>query len=327
MYLIDEYSESNVVVRANRPVVSTRPGIRLELSFSWRASMMCLILGFLFSASYTYAESRGHYSISYQYIRIDGFEGAAGQRIDIGTTDTHTLLLDLDYALTPRWTASIGLPIVRKRYNGSGPHRLDNLDPPQDSEQIDDGSFRTDVQDLHLGLRYKWYEGRPWSVEPFVGYSFPTHDYAFYGHAAAGQSLWHLEMGATITYVPHFYDFYVRVSPSYVFVEKTLGQSVNHIRLNAAVGYQFSKSVGARIFVMVKEGEGLDNRDFPEGRTTQKWYNHDKMVRHNYMNAGVGVDWNYSQDKAVSLTVMRMIHADIVHIMDYAVSLSFSKSF
>jgi len=292
----------------------------------WLTLPVCTWLGLVFSASNAFAESRGHYSIGYQYISVDGFEATFG-KLDIGTTDTHTLTFDVEYELTRRLTVSAGLPLVRKRFRGPIPHRVDVLEPAQDAKFIDDGKYRTNFQDLHLGLRYKWIEGRPWSVEPFVGYSFPTNDYSFFGHAAVGQNLWHVELGATITYVPHFYDYYVSVTPSWVFVEKTLGHSVHHYRVNATLGYRFTDRFSGRIFSLVKNGKGLDNTDFPQPQIDEEWFYHDKTIAHNYINAGVGIDWNYYKDQSLSFSAMRMVYADIVHIMDYSFSLTLSKSF
>lgn len=326
MLLVNELAELSPVASTAKPKPMRKSNLRRIFLSGVQAALTYIAVGMSLLAGSVSAESRGHYSITYQYISVDGFEATFG-KVDIGTTDTHTLLLDLDYALNTRWTASIGLPIVRKRYEGGAPHIVDNLDPAQDSEFIDDGKYRTDFQDLHLGLRYKLLEGRPWSVEPFVGFSFPTNDYPFYGHAAVGQGLWHLEMGATITYVPHFYDYYVSVAPSYVVVEEIRNQSINHFRLNATLGYRFTDRVGARVFVMAKEGSGLDNTDFPQPQTNEAWYFHDQTIRHNYVNAGLGVDWNYSEGQSVSLSAMRMIHADVIHIVDFAYSLTFSKSF
>ncbi len=273
-----------------------------------------------------WAHAEGHVSLTYQYIHIDGFESTIGE-LDIGTTDTHAWHLEADYKVAERWTVSAGLPFIRKRYRGGGPHRPDLIDPPQDSNFVDDGSYHSDFQDLHLGLKYLALVD-PIVVEPFVGYSFPASDYPFFGHAAVGQNIWHFEIGAHFTYVPKLADYFVQVSPSYVFAEETLGQSIDHWRLNVALGYRLTRGVSARVFMLLKDGDGLDfPDDFPPPRDTRRWFLHDRLVKHNYINVGVGVDWQYSETRSVSVSAMRMAHADQVHVMDRAFSISFNQAF
>ena len=272
------------------------------------------------------ASANGQVSLTYQIIHIDGFESTIG-KLDIGTTDTHSLILDVDYHLTERLSVSAAIPYIRKRYRGGGPHRPDLLANPQDSEFVDDGAWHTDFQDWHVGARLLL-RSDPLSVEPFVGYSSPISDYPFFGHAAVGQDIWHFEVGVHLGYTPPLSDFFFQASPSYVFAEKTLGQNINHWRLNLAVGYRFTDRFSGRVFVFGKEGNGAEfPDDFPPPRDTFVWYQHDRMVKHNYVNAGLGIDWQFSDSRALSSAVMRMVHADQVHVMEYAASVTLSQAF
>ncbi|MEQ9451273.1 MAG: transporter [Pseudomonadales bacterium] len=268
----------------------------------------------------------GSVSLTYQRIHIDGFESTLGE-MDIGTTDTDSLILEVDYHLTNRVSISAAVPYIRKRYRGGGAHRPDLISPPQNSQFIDDGEWHSDFQDWHLGVRYLL-TNDPIRIEPFVGYSSPVSDYPFFGHAAVGQDIWHFDVGAHLSYTPPLSDAYFQVSPSYVFAEETLGQSIDHWRLTLAAGYRFTDRFSARLFVMGKEGDGLEfPDDFPPPRNTYHWYQHDRLVKHNYVNAGIGMDWRASPQYSLSTAVMRMIHADQIHIMKYAVSLTVTRAF
>ena len=107
-----------------------------------------------------------------------------------------------------------------------------------------------------------------------------------------------------------------------------IGQSISHWRLSLTGGYQFRNGLSARVFLMGKEGDGLEfPDDFPPPRDTDLWYKHDRLVKHSYVNAGVGLDVKLSPVYGLSISVMRMIHADQVHIMKYAASVTVSRNF
>jgi len=272
------------------------------------------------------AAGDGHVSLSYQYISVDGFEGTSG-KFDIGTVDTHSINVEVDYALSDRWSVSAGIPWVARRYRGGFPHQPANLQPPRDDEFIDDGDYNTGFQDFHLGSSYRLTDGR-FQVEPFMRYGVPSHDYPFFGHAALGQNLWHLELGTHLEYFPGLSDFFYRASPSYVFVEETLGQSIDHWRLNLEAGYFLRANLAARAFVLAKQGDGLEfPDDFPLPRSGELWYQHDRLVQHNFVNVGAGLDWGISRDRQASFSIMTMVHADQVHIVEYAVTLAISQAF
>ena len=269
---------------------------------------------------------RGHWSISYQQIRVDGFESSIGE-LDIGTTDTQTLNFEVSYRVGDRTTLHVGVPLVRKRYQGGGPHRPETIVPAKDDQFIDDGSYHTEFQDFLLGVSFLAYDG-PIRIEPFLNYGLPSHDYPHFGHAAVGQNLWKLELGTRLTYRPALSDFYFRLDPSYVFVEKTLGVSINHWRAHGEIGYNFGNGMVGRVFVQTKQGDGLDfPDDFPPPRNTERWFQHDRMVKHNYTNAGVGVDWHFGGRTSVSASFFKMVQEEQVHILDYAFSVGISRSF
>lgn len=285
----------------------------------------------VFHASPGYAEENrkghGHVSVSYQYISVDGFESSVGE-LDIGTTDTHSLFFELDYNLTDRLSVAAGIPLVRKRYQGSFPHSVAGLDPPNDTAPfIDDGRYRTEWQDLHFGARYLARSG-PLQIEPYVGVEIPSNDYPFYANAAVGQNLDKLELGAGFTYVPPISDAFFRLVVGHVFVEETLGVNIDHWRVRGSAGYFFAPRLSGRVFFLLKRGNGLVfPDDFPPPRTDERWYQHDRMVRHNYVNVGVGLDYAFNEKYAVSLSVMTMTWAEQVHVMKYATNVSVTRSF
>ena len=287
--------------------------------------------GIIWPAQASENESRaghGHVSLSYQYITIDGFQSSIG-KLPIGTADTHSLNLEVEYYATDKLTLIAGIPFVRKRYQGPGPHDPLTLDPPRPQvENVDTGDWNTGFQDFHLGVRYLAYDSPTWGIQPYAFFGLPSNEYPFFGHAAVGQQLTKFDLGSSFTFVPPISDAYYRLSIGYVFVEETLDNSINHWLIGAEAGYHFSPRLTGRAFVLLKKGNGLIfPDDFPTPRTTEKWYQHDRMVKHNYMNLGVGVDWAVNEKYQLTSSVMTMTWADQVHVMKYAVNIGLSRAF
>jgi hypothetical protein len=272
-------------------------------------------------------QGHGHASVGYQYISVDGFESSIGT-LDVGTTDTHAFVFDLEYNVTDRLALNVGLPLVMKRYQGPLPHRVSGLDPPNDTAPfIDDGRYHTRWQDFHFGARYLAKSGSL-QIEPYVGLEIPSNEYPFYALAAVGQNVNKLEIGTSFTYVPPISDAFFRLVIGHVFVEETLGVNIDHWRVRGGAGYFFAPRLSGRAFFLLKEGNGLIfPDDFPPPRTDEHWYQHDRMVRHNYMNIGVGLDYAFNEKYAVSLSVMTMAWAEQILVMKYATNVSVIRSF
>jgi len=269
----------------------------------------------------------GYWSASYQYITVDGFEATTG-KIDIGTVETHSMFFDVDYHLTDRLTVSAGIPYARKRYQGAFPHDPLTLDPPRPYiENVDQGDWNTDFADFHFGMKYLAKNG-PLKIEPFIFYGVPSNDYPFFGHAAVGQQLWKIDVGSSFSYFPGLSNAYYRADIAYVFVEETLGTSIDHWKFFGEAGYQFSANWTGRLFFLLKDGKGLNfPDDFPTPRNTEHWYQHDRQVKHNYLNVGIGLDWNHESGYQLSGNFMVQPWQEQVHTMEYAFTIGISKGF
>ena len=273
----------------------------------------------------------GQFVLSYQFNTTDGFESDIGE-LPIGSIDTHVLNFALEYALTDRLTIIAGIPYVRKRYNnGPLPHDPLLLDPPRPYiENVDLGNWNSDFQDISIGAKYRVRDGA-FSVEPFVYLGVPSNEYPFYGNAAIGQQLTRLQVGTSLMWYPGLSNAYYRADIGYVFVEETLGVSVNYWNIRAEVGYQFGPRITGRLFGLLKKGSGLsvptDYPGFPDQLTDELWYQHDRMLKHNYLNIGIGLDWVLNEHYSVSSNYMTMSWADQVNILDYAFTLSLARAF
>jgi hypothetical protein len=51
------------------------------------------------------------------------------------------------------------------------------------------------------------------------------------------------------------------------------------------------------------------------------------MIKHNFTNAGVGLDWSMTENYSFTSSVLTMVRAEQVHKVDYAVTLGVAFSF
>jgi len=303
----------------------------IELSTTAAIGSLLLLISNVNAAEVEPRKGSGQFALTYQFNTTDGFESSIG-KLPIGSIDTHVMNFELEYALTDRLTVVAGVPYVRKRYNnGPLPHDPLLLDPPRPHiENVDQGDWNSGFQDFNFGLKYRVREGA-FSVEPFVHLGVPSHEYPFYGNAAIGQQLTRLQVGSSLMWYPGLSNAYYNADIGYVFVEKTLGVSVNYWNIRAEAGYQFSPRITGRLFGLLKKGSGLSVPDdypgFPDQLTDELWYQHDRMLKHNYFNIGIGLDWVLNDHYSVSANYMEMVWADQVNILKYAFTLSVARTF
>lgn len=269
----------------------------------------------------------------YQYIRTGAFNSSIGD-IDIGNTDAHVFMVSGSYAISDRWTVMASLPWIKKRHQGALPHDavadFQNYMPP-DLRVIDTGEYHGGLQDLYFGVQYLAKDG-PLSISPFIVYGTPVNDYPFYAHSALGRNIWHIPVGAALSYTPHFSDFYFSGDIAYVFTEKSLGVDISHWLINARVSYYVTPRFAPMVFVSVKHGtQGLG---FPDDFTpgifdfdSEDWYYHDRTIKHNWVNAGVGFHWTINADYQLSGTLFKMVNPEQVNVVERAWSLGVTRYF
>jgi len=245
----------------------------------------------------------------------------------IPTTPITTHLLDVavDYELNDRWSVSAGLPLISRKALAPSHDPLRIIPPHPESDFVDDGSFHAYLQDLRVAVRYRALAD-PLIVEPYVYVGLPVSDYPFFAVSAVGQNLRKTEIGSTFAYRPPFLRWFFSLEAGYVFSPETLGVNIDTTRVDAEAVYFVGPRVSAKIFVSSKNGTGIAPPRTPDF-TSQEWYYHDRMIRHNYVNAGVGVDWMLSDRNSLSIDWIEMVHAEDVFELRKALNVTVSRSF
>lgn len=316
---------------------SRRSEIAVDAVSARAAGALCLIALVsgaccLVSAPPAFAEAGdASVRVEYQFIRTGAFDSSIGD-IDIGHTESNVLLLSADYALSDRWIVTASVPWIKKRHRGALPHnpQVDFVDyVPPDSSRIDDGNYHSDWEDFYGGLRYVAKSG-PLTIQPFIAVGVPTNDYPVYAHAAVGRNIWHVPVGAAFGYQPYFSDFHYSGDIAYVFTEKTLGVDISHWLAHASIRYYVNNRFAPKVFATIKHvTAGLD---FPDDYDLNdldnaRWYNHDRMIKHNYINGGLGFDWVINDRYQASVSAFTMVRPEQVNKIEYAFTVGITRFF
>ena len=274
-----------------------------------------------------YTVGSGSVLLNYQYIGVNEFQNGASQGA-IGDVTTQSLYLELDYAFAERWRLKVGVPYIKKRGLPPSPHDpLAVIPPHPEISNIDDGTYHATFQDFFIDVTYLWID-KPVRVEPFVSVNIPSHDYQFFANSAVGQNLWKVEVGLELTHVLPFSDWYYRLGGGYAFVEQTLGVNVNHFRFHAEVGYFLKPNFTLNVFSLGKIGNGESAQTYPpSNRTTERWFQHDRTLKHNSVNAGIGADWFFHENYQLSANVFTTVWGDSVHWIDIAGGVGITRYF
>jgi hypothetical protein len=287
----------------------------------------------------------GSIRVEYQFIHSDRFT-TEGENFDYWSTDTHVVMFSGDYALSDRWTIYAALPYVQKRFQSEVPWGGDPHDPnapywidfvPTDTRFIDDGDYHGGLSDISLGVTYTALEG-PLTITPYIGYGAPVRDYPFYAKAAIGLQLWKIPVGANFNFVPYFSDWYFDGSVAYVFSEKPLDVNVDYWDVFLEAGYWFRPYLSVNVFTSLKYvREGLEipwdfvddpaTAVYPEDWANERWYNHDRAMRHRNLNAGLGVDYFPNPRYLLSASWYTGIWADHSNEPAYALTLAVTRFF
>ena len=90
--------------------------------------------------------------------------------------------------------------------------------------------------------------------------------------------------------------------------------------------YFLGPRVTLNAFLFSKNGNGCDTSITPD-MTSEAWYRHDQVTKHNYANIGFGVNWAVNERSVLNFTTLTMVHAEDVFELRDALSVSLSRSF
>jgi hypothetical protein len=227
------------------------------------------------------------------------------------------LLVEVDYAVTDRFSITAGIPYIGSKYLGPEPSFF--------GLPIDDcNCWNTGLQDLSLTARYNIFN-RAFALTPSVSYGFPTHDYPFFGEAVIGRYLKELRIavdaGMRLDAISP--RLFVAGRYSYAFVEEVL--DLPNDRSNAAIslGYLFTRRLSASLdFYWQRSHGGLKSTEFV---TDEQWLQFDRILKDNSFHVGGTVSYSFARvDAFVSYT--EFVSGTDTHV-GRAITIGFSTPF
>jgi hypothetical protein len=222
--------------------------------------------------------------LTYQNYDVAGHFDMQGRENTNAGTQSHALATEIDYGVIERFGLIVGLPFIASKYTGQPDYivggQLTHRGP------LDDGTYHAAFQDLRVEVRRLFWAG-PVALAPFVGASFPTHDYETQGEAVPGRHRRDLQFGANAgvdldRLVP---GSYVHARYAYASAERVQDHPFTRSNVDVEGGWTLGSHLVVRGLIAWQvrhQGPSVDE-------LTADWVNHDRFIAPSYLNLGTGV--------------------------------------
>lgn len=228
---------------------------------------------------------------------------------------TRSFLADVTFGLRDNLALTVTLPVVSSKFVSTGT-------PPHPTVQ-DNGEYHTTVTDLRFDLRWNVYNRRNLVITPYLGTVTPSHEYEYFAHAAPGRRVHEAQLGVMVgtTVDGLLPGMFVQGRYGIGIQEQFLDISHNRSLFSAETGYFATPDV--RVFGMVS-GQvthgGVDlypaaSREWP----ANKWRNHDRITRENFLTVGGGLGWSVNDVLDVFGSYSTAVMATNTHVLDRAI--------
>lgn len=179
----------------------------------------------------------GSVTVSWQWVDNTGHILTDGTAVPRGQSVTTSVLAEVDYGVTERFAATVGVPYIFARYTGALP-TISGL------ARDECRCWNSTVQDLSIAGRYRLGD-EFWAVTPAVRLVIPSHDYPYQGEAVAGPNLRQLMLGVTGSWrLVALPKASLQAAYTYTLVEKPLPDfNANRSNVSGSVGYSITRSL------------------------------------------------------------------------------------
>jgi hypothetical protein len=227
----------------------------------------------------------GSVNVLYQTIDNTSHILADGSRLDGYDSLSRGILLEIDYALTDRFSLSAGLPYIAAKYLGPL--------PSFSALPIDEcHCWNSGWQDFGITARYNLANGS-FALTPSVSFGVPSNEYSYFGEAVVGRNLKEIRVGLAAGQRLDAISPRLAVQGhySYAFVERVF--DVPNNRSNAAVesSFMIARKLSARaVFSWQRTHGGLLAAEFT---TPELFEQFDRLVRDNNFHIGAGASYSF----------------------------------
>ena len=274
-----------------------------------------------FAQAWLAPRGEGSFSLGYMNMWVNEHVFDDGVPFDGGRIDTQAVNLNLGYAVTDRFSLSVGLPFVASRYRGDQPHARNGV------VTLDNGSYHGTFQDFRFEARYMATTGSL-VVTPFVGVGLPSHGYEYFAHTAPGKDIKEFQGGVSIgrRLDPVLADAYFQARYAYAIPERVLGISHNRSNFDVELGYFVTPALTLRAlsFVQVSHGGFHELYDIV---TPEDFEHHDQLARTNFFELGFSAAYALTRSLDGYVSWLKTISARNTHMIAGALSVGISVNF
>jgi hypothetical protein len=226
----------------------------------------------------------GVVSVVFQDIENTSHLLTDGSRLDGFDSQSRGLLFNLDYAITDRFSVSVGLPYIAAKYTGPEPSFF--------GLPLDDcRCWNRGWQDFSATARYNIVNGA-FALTPSVSLGVPTHDYEFFGEAVLGRNL--REVRVAIDAGQRLDAISPRLSVgarySYAWVEKVLDLPNDRSNISVESGVLVTRKLAARLGLSWQRSHGGLRGN--EVTTEEQFLQFDRLLRDNSFHVTGGVSYS-----------------------------------
>jgi hypothetical protein len=249
----------------------------------------------LLAQAFTLPQGVGAVTLAWQYIDNTGHRLTDGFLLRAGPSVSTSALLETEYGVTDRLSATIGIPYVWARYTGP-------LPPPSNLPVDACRCWHSGWQDFAFMARYRLGTDSL-AFTPHVRYVLPSHDYRSEGEAVIGRNLRELQVGASAgARLPGVLSkASVQAIYTYSFPETVVGLSIDRSNLVFDIGYAPTRRLYARVGANWQNTHGglrfgsISGRPFfPPGEytTDELFAQRDRLGRVRYWQVGGGLSYD-----------------------------------
>lgn len=245
--------------------------------------------------AFTNPQGVGSVTAFWQYVDNTGHRLSDGYLRKAGQSVTSSAAIELEYGVTDRLSASLGVPYVFAKYTGKMP-------PPSGLPVDACGCWHSSLQDFSLSARYRLGDD-VWAVTPLLRYTRPSHDYSYQGEAVVGRNLQEAQLGVSLgtRFVGFLPMASVQATYVYSFVEKVLDIPLNRSNGFFELGYVVKRRLYVRATGTWQRTHGglrfgsVTGNPFPppgELNTRDRFLQRDRVLRSNYWQVGGGLSYS-----------------------------------
>lgn len=222
----------------------------------------------------------GAVSVVYQAVANTAHRLHDGSILEGYDSYSQSVLINVDYAVTDRFSFELGIPYVAAKYTGPEPSLY--LLPLDECHCWNHG-----WQDIAGTARYTIVNGLV-AVTPSVSIGTPTNNYEYQGEAALGLNLNELRLAVDAGYrLAAMPRLSVSGRYSYAFVENLADGSIDRSNFAIEPSYLVSrKLIVSGVFAWQRTHGGLRSNEFV---TEEQFLEFDRLIRDNNFHMGATV--------------------------------------